>query len=50
MDKKRKKYPKQLGGESKPSELEKHRELAHEDRDPIYPPDPLIEPKRGKST
>jgi hypothetical protein len=47
-EKKQRKYPRQMGGEEKPSVLKAHRELAHEDRDPIYPPNPVIEPKTPK--
>lgn len=37
-----KKLP-QLGSEMKPSEVAAHRELAHEDQDPIYPLDASLE-------
>lgn len=43
-------HPSPLGGEEKPSDLLAHEELAHEDKDPIYPIDPIVgqTPKKKK--
>ena len=44
MDKRRgKKELPQLGSEIKPSDALAHERLAHEDKDPIYPIDPIID-------
>jgi hypothetical protein len=52
MDKGRNKKKPQprLGSEEKPSDLLAHERLAHEDKDPIYPIDPIVgeNPKEKK--
>lgn len=34
-----------FGGEEKPSEVLEHKRLLYEDKEPVYPPNPKIEPR-----